>query len=443
MKHKSFLLCAGIIAVCFLYTGSAYMSQFYRLMDFYDAQTVDVITSGLNYFLQAAGIGIIAVGIRKRPKTFESKNLFLGLLLTGTVFMAVSQLSQNAAVIVAAGCIFNLHIGAYFAFYLAILAKSVSPKHSGICYGTAYAVGSVGTYLFSLIGDDFLTSKGITALYLALAILTAVLVILPDKVNVPQQTGEKKADNSFLQYIIPMLVIMMIISVVGSGLYYSYPQAENVNWNLIRAFYAIGLIGAGLLFDKSRFVGTICTVAGLTYPLIAVALIGQGVSGTTSMALSYTFRGLISVYCIVTFTDLCNRGENRFYLAAAGLLLSRLTEAVLSVLLIYIHIPDLWQLVFCAVCFVPVLLLLFILQNKKNTIPAADSEKRLALFSEEYGLTLREAEILQRLSEGLTDQEIAELCFVSKSTVRFHISNIMKKTGTSTRAETIRALKKY
>lgn len=60
LKKNMFLIYGGIIAVCFLYTGSAYMSQFYRLMEMYDGVTVDLITSGWNYIMQAIGIAIFS-----------------------------------------------------------------------------------------------------------------------------------------------------------------------------------------------------------------------------------------------------------------------------------------------------------------------------------------------------------------------------------------------
>ena len=96
---KKYLLYSLIIAVCFLYTGSAYMSQFYRLMDLCDGVTVDVITSGWNYLLQAAGIGLFSVGLLKRPEVFGRMRTFQILLASGAVFMAVSQVASSFAAV--------------------------------------------------------------------------------------------------------------------------------------------------------------------------------------------------------------------------------------------------------------------------------------------------------------------------------------------------------
>lgn len=49
--------------------------------------------------------------------------------------------------------------------------------------------------------------------------------------------------------------------------------------------------------------------------------------------------------------------------------------------------------------------------------------------------TDRELEVLRLLAEGLTDKEIAETMFLGVSTVRYHVNNLISKTGYSSRTE--------
>lgn len=54
-----------------------------------------------------------------------------------------------------------------------------------------------------------------------------------------------------------------------------------------------------------------------------------------------------------------------------------------------------------------------------------------------FGLTEREMEVLRLMAEGLNNNELAARLFISPSTVKFHIVNILDKMGVSTRPEAI------
>ncbi len=70
---------------------------------------------------------------------------------------------------------------------------------------------------------------------------------------------------------------------------------------------------------------------------------------------------------------------------------------------------------------------------KKSWARPADSEP----------LSLREIEVLKYLAEGKSNKEIAELLFLSESTVRIHLGHIKKRLGIKTNVELARyALRK-
>lgn len=53
------------------------------------------------------------------------------------------------------------------------------------------------------------------------------------------------------------------------------------------------------------------------------------------------------------------------------------------------------------------------------------------------GITQRENEILDHISEGLTNKEIAARLFISRATVETHVKNIFLKLGVHNRIEAI------
>lgn len=57
---------------------------------------------------------------------------------------------------------------------------------------------------------------------------------------------------------------------------------------------------------------------------------------------------------------------------------------------------------------------------------------------EQTGLSKRELEVLELIAAGHSNQEIAEKLFVSTSTVKTHVSNILAKLNASRRTQAIR-----
>lgn len=58
-------------------------------------------------------------------------------------------------------------------------------------------------------------------------------------------------------------------------------------------------------------------------------------------------------------------------------------------------------------------------------------------------LSEREKEVLAQLAQGLTNTEIAEVLFISRATVKRHVSNILTKLDVKTRTEAVALALKY
>ena len=56
-------------------------------------------------------------------------------------------------------------------------------------------------------------------------------------------------------------------------------------------------------------------------------------------------------------------------------------------------------------------------------------------LAESTDITDREMDVLRLLTEGLTDREIADELFLSLSAVRYHVTNLIQKTGWASRTE--------
>lgn len=455
MKNNKAILYTMMVAFCFFYTGSAYMSQMYLLMDYYGDEVVDLITSGLNYFLQAAGIGLFIIGIRKCSRVFRKKNTFIVLLLIGIPMMACMLLIKNGPAIIIFGSFFNLLVGLYFGYYLCMLSAFVKAGDIGKSYGFSYAVASVGTYFLALINNsEFLTSDSVVFVYIMFALMTIMTVyygedipiLPPDEVFVPEEAQSVNNDNTAaikrtFRWLTVFILIMSFVSSVGSGLYLSLPGTSNVNFTLARAFYAVGLISAGFIIDKSRQLGELITLASLTYPLIATTILFHSKNGTLAVCLSYLFIGFVAVYRVVAFSDLKKDSACLLPFAAFGLMLSRIVDVIVMIVFYFVTVPLIAQLlVSTAVYSILLVLFVYYMLNKTPKEKPVTEESLMASFAKKYNLTAREAEILECIKEGFSDGEIAEKYFISKSTVRFHISNLLKKTESASRVDVVRKM---
>ena len=85
--------------------------------------------------------------------------------------------------------------------------------------------------------------------------------------------------------------------------------------------------------------------------------------------------------------------------------------------------------------------------QKKKSI-AGSNEVVAAQQSVDYeqikkiGLTQREHDVLVKMADGLSNQEIATQLFLSESTVKTHVSNILFKLDAKRRTQAVQAAKK-
>ncbi len=57
--------------------------------------------------------------------------------------------------------------------------------------------------------------------------------------------------------------------------------------------------------------------------------------------------------------------------------------------------------------------------------------------AQDFSLTQRELEVLEFLSQGLNNKQIAERLTLSRSTIKFHVSSILSKLSAGTRTEAV------
>lgn len=75
-------------------------------------------------------------------------------------------------------------------------------------------------------------------------------------------------------------------------------------------------------------------------------------------------------------------------------------------------------------------------EKQLNTIEEIDELK-----IQELQITSREYEVLKHISEGLSNKEIGEKLFVSESTIKTHVSNLLIKLNAKRRTQALKIAK--
>ncbi|MGN0152453.1 MAG: LuxR family transcriptional regulator, partial [Wujia sp.] len=210
-----------------------------------------------------------------------------------------------------------------------------------------------------------------------------------------------------------------------------------------RAFYAIGLILAGIVGDRSRKYGAVSCLAALFFPFAMIALSNEVGISMVLWILGYCLFGFLAVFRVILFSDIARTKEHFLYMAGFGLMFGRLGDAAGSLTGIILNDNLIPLVIVASICFVLTYVVFFMLYNRlymPAPQPMPSQEERLHEFIQKHALSSREIEVLNLIIEGASNGEISAKLFISENTVKFHVRNILKKTGCSNRTELLTAL---
>jgi DNA-binding CsgD family transcriptional regulator len=255
------------------------------------------------------------------------------------------------------------------------------------------------------------------------------------KVKNERPASASRLDRKVLFLTACTLFLICLVKSLGFG----FPSADvhsGISIELSRLVYAAGLICAGLLNDRSRRYGAVCTLAALVTPFLMLTLARESVSHIILWNIEYLAFGFFSVYRVLLFTDPADR-QKLPCLTGAGLMIGRLGDA-LGNLLNHLLRSHTTALVLIASFLFALTVVLFVRMFQDLYLPAAQQKSDREIFEHfavRHDLSVREKEVLRYLLDGCTNSEIAEKLFVSESTVKFHVHNLLQKTGCSGRAQ--------
>lgn len=442
--HRTNLQYSVIIALCFLWTATGYLSWMYHLLDFVEASSVDILTEVIGYIFQAIGLFIFSLVLKHKKDLFAKKSFFIICIGIDFIFIILSTLINHLIWILLFGYLMNFFHGIIAGFYLTLLATQIEPKYRSIVFGGAYGVSSIATWMLSLIEQaNFIRSDYALIVYGILICITIGMILTEKDIRSSETIPFTRENISIGTIALAGLTVLLLSLTRGIGFY--FPMADlstGISLEFSRAFYAIGLILAGIIGNRSRKCGAISCLIALVFPFAMIALSNEVSASTILWILGYLFFGFLTVFRVTVFSDLACMKEKFLYVAGFGLMFGRIGDAVGNFIGIMLNDQIILLVLISSICFVVTFITFFVLYNRLYmSVPQTPSlEDRLTVFIQKYEISSREADVLKLIAAGASNGEISAQLFISENTVKFHVHNILKKAGCANRAELLTIL---
>ena len=452
-------LCIALwVALCFGLTSAVYLSWLSRLVILLGDVKADWLSLVAGYLCQAAGLFLIMVLLKKTG--VDPGRLFNCSLLLLCVCMPASILGSTAAGVVVFGLLMNGTCGTIAGLYLHVIREK-SGSHKSMVFGGGYALATIATGLLALPKEGWLL-QGRPALlfFLFLSVILCLVTwrlapfgryndqalwpiraISQRETEIPQEPAvpsEAKMLLSRRTLILACATVLLASLVKNLG--FGFPSsdiASGLNPALLRIPYAAGLIIAGLINDKNRKSGLIFTVAALSSPFIMLSLLDEPISSAVFWGLDYIFFSFFTIFRVVLFLDIAKKTQHP-ELSPLGLAIGRLGDAAGTALNILLAPHRIALILVAAVLFFLSIILLFILYQQLYETRAVQKKSEQEVFEAfclHHDLSSRERDILRMITQNHTNGEIANALFISENTVKFHVRNLLQKTGCANRIE--------
>ena len=407
------------------------------------------------YAFQALGIGFMCTLMRRGP-SFTGRLPFIVAIAIHFAVAAAAILATTYVGLVTLGFAMNFLYGLVCAFYLHRLAQWVPRNRRGIAFGGGYACSVITTWALSMIQGGNPLGPTESIVVCAVLSLLAIGMIAASYGISPVQNGDgtkqaaegsdqagsiDKSINAPANILSLACVTVLLLSLV-KNVGFGFPSADfvdGVSLESSRLFYAAGLLIAGFIADTNRKYAALCCVAALVFPFGILALSNEPIPGTILWAVDYLFFGFFSVYRVVLFSDLAEE-SGREHLAGFGLMFGRLGDALGTALWLALGANLVALVAVAAVLFAATIFAfyhLFLQLYPARPTPQKSEQDRFEEFAAAYGVSVREREVLRLVLAERINAEIAGELFVTEGTVKYHVHNLLKKTGCNSRRELI------
>ncbi len=415
---------------------------------------VDIFFDSYFYILNVPGILAISLFLKNHYTKWRffiayAVSLLSIILVAFVLFLPISG-TLFMVILIIEFILFGCTQGCYV-----FLMTVFCPKEKrSLFFGIAAAISVIINSLLPYIQEGaFVQSLPALIIYLFVGILGCGLLAftfrkhsIEDAIN-----NERSSDNrhspqpwKWKVFFTACLFIAFSWAIQSLGFFFPYNSSKilGISNESLRITNVFGLLLGGYITNRNKKISAITCLIILATPMLYIIL--QASSGITLLVflLVYFFTGVLSVYRFGITSDMSDsvntNGIPMTFLCTFGLVFGRLGEGIGGFMGIMLSHNQL--LLITVTCFVLVIAVaFFIFHYLTSFIPVPqvvqNHEDKMTAFKVKYDISAREMDVLELLIEGKSNSEIADRLYVSENTVRFHVSNILKKTACKSRKD--------
>ncbi len=383
------------------------------------------------------------------------------VIITAASFLCIFFICRHISysVTFAFGLLLFLFLGI---FGSAVFYKSMclleNEKYLARLVGISYMIG----VLLQFVNNNIIRSEIIEAVILS-AFLTALVWLLVKSKPVNEKasavieevsdTSKENPKGTVLGLLLILLVVLMtcIFSTLDNAVTLNHTTGTMDIGQWPRTFLAFSGLIAGFVFDiNSRKIMSLIMYCVMLLSTICIAVFEFAGPFLIGLIIFYMSAGFFAVFFTTAFMEFARYTKIPELWAGVGRAVNNITAAVItggSLALLSsgnsIAVITIVLILFVTVSIVTALYAykhkVFIDEILANDILTMDDNERLQLFSEEFSLTSREAEVFgQLVNTEESIQAIAESLCISRRTLERYISSIYEKTGVKSRVGLIR-----
>ncbi len=455
MKNKkSAYYVAIIISFILIYalaTGTYFLCM-YRSATF--NFNVDIFFDSYFYLLNIPGILAVSFFLRNhytksRMLIAYSVSLLSIILVAFLLFLPISD-KMFMAILIIEFILFGCTQGCYVFLMTMFCPKEKRSLFFGIAAAIAVIINSLLPYIQN---GAFVQSLPALIIYLIVGILSCILLAFALKKLLPTEIFENESASNDTHspqqwkakvFFTACIFITLSWAIQSLGFFFPYNSSKilGISNESLRITNVFGLLLGAYITNRNKKISAITCLIILATPMLYIILQAEARITLLVFMLSYFFTGVLSVYRFGITSDMSDsvnaKGLPMTFLCTFGLIFGRLGEGLGGYMGIILSQNQL--ILISVTCFVLVIATaFFIFHYLTSFIPVPqvvqNHEDKMTAFKIKYNISTREMDVLELLIEGKSNAEIADRLYVSENTVRFHVSNILKKTECKGRKE--------